>query len=980
MNMNIPSGYRLVFDEKLDDLNGWGAYIVHVKTGAKIAIIKNDDNNKVFSIGFRTPPRNSTGVSHIIEHSVLCGSERFPAKDSFVELAKGSLNTFLNAMTYSDRTLYPVASQNDKDFKNLMHVYLDSVFFPNIYSRKEIFDQEAWHYELEDEDKELQINGVVYNEMKGAFSSPEQQLFRLNQNTIFPDTSYGLESGGDPECIPELSYEEFLEFHRSYYQPSNSYIYLYGDMDFEERLIWLDKEYLSRFDYLKVDSDIAIQKGFDALREIEAFYSLGEDENPKENTYLSLNIAIGGDRDKEIALGFQILDYVLYEAPGAPVKQALIDAGIGKDIFSQTNNEYLQSTISIVAKNADYDKRQEFLSVIRSTLTRLVEEGINEKSLCGAINLFEFRYREADFGSHPKGLIYGLRVMKSWLYDENKPFQNLKDNLLYDKMKKHVGTGFYEQLIKDYMLNNNHASLVILKPKVGLNKIREAEAKERLASYKKGLSNYEIRKIVDDTKSLKIYQETPSTKEELETIPMLTREDIGPDPQPLYNEERNIDGVRVIHHEVFTNEIAYFRLLFDVKNIPKELIPYLSLLSSVLGYVDTDNYSFLEYSNEVNLHTGGIYHNVISFAVKDKEDEYSPKFEIGAKVMYDKLHEAFRLIEEVLYRTQLKDYKRLKEIIDELVSRLQMIFQSSSHSIAVNRAMSYYSRHGMYKELTQGITFYEFLEDLASNYGQMKDNAISKLKELMELVFVKDKLIVSITADKAGYERFLKGFSPFIAGLREKASERQLLSYDVKLPLKPRCLNEGFKAAMQVQYVARAGNYFKAGYKYTGALKVLRMILSYDYLWINIRVKGGAYGCMCGFSGVDGDVYFTSYRDPNLRSTNQVYENIPEFIRNYTADDRGITKSIIGTISTLDTPLTPQTKGSRSLSMLLSGVTYENLKKERDDIINVTQEDIRALDKLVQAVLNQGNICVIGNESKIEENRELFSEVKNLIK
>ncbi|MDD4112098.1 MAG: insulinase family protein [Herbinix sp.] len=980
MKMNIPSGYRLVFDEKLDDLNGWGAYIVHEKTGAKIALIENDDNNKVFSIGFRTPPRNSTGVSHIIEHSVLCGSKNFPAKDSFVELAKGSLNTFLNAMTYSDRTIYPVASQNEQDFKNLMHVYLDAVLFPNIYSRKEIFEQEAWHYHLEKEDDELQINGVVYNEMKGVFSSPEQQLLRLNQNTLFPETSYGVESGGNPECIPELSYEEFLEFHRTYYHPSNSYIYLYGDMDFEERLDWLDKEYLSKFDYLKVDSKIATQKGFDERRDIEAFYSLGEDENPKENTYLSLNIAMGGDKSKEISLGFQILDYVLYEAPGAPVKQALLDAGIGKDILSLINSEYLQLAISIIAKNADEDKKQEFLSVIRSTLTKLVEEGLNKKSLLGAINIFEFKYREADYGSYPKGLMYGLMVMKSWLYDEDKPFYELNYNLLYDKMKKYVDTGFYEKLIRDYMLNNNHASLVVLKPKVGLNRINELEAKEKLASYKKNLSKDEIQKIISDTKNLIRYQETPSSKEELETIPLLTREDIGPDPQPIYNEEKIIDGVRIIHHEVFTNEIAYFRLLFDIKDIPRELIPYISLLSSVLGYTDTDNYSYLEYSNEVNLHTGGIYHDIVSYSVKDKPDEYLPKYEIGARVMYDKLPEAFRLIEEALYHTQLKDYKRLKEIIDEMISRMQSIFQSSSHMVAVNRAMSYYSIQGLFKELTQGISFYEFLDNLANDYGHMKDTIITKLKELMEMIFVKNKLVVSITADKAGYEEFMKGFSPLMDGMRESVSERQLLGYDAKLPLKPKSLNEGFKSAMQVQYVARAGNYFTHGYKYTGALKVLRMILSYDYLWNNVRVKGGAYGCMCGFSGVDGDVYFTSYRDPNLKNTNLVYEGIPEFIRNYTADDRDITKSIIGTISTLDTPLTPKTKGTRSLSVLLTGLTYEDLKKERDDIINVTQDDIRALDKLVQAVLAQGNICVIGNESKIEEDSDLFKEVKNLMK
>lgn len=979
MKIKIPFQYRLIFDEKLEDLKGLGVSLVHIKTGARIALIKNEDRNKVFSIGFRTPPKNSTGVAHIIEHSVLCGSKNFPAKDPFIELAKGSLNTFLNAMTYSDRTIYPVASQNKQDFKNLMNVYLDAVLYPNIYNKKEIFEQEGWHYSLENEEDELQINGVVYNEMKGAFSSPEQQLFRLNLNSLFPDTAYGVESGGDPEFIPELSYDEFLEFHRTFYHPSNSYIYLYGDMDFEERLIWLDKEYLSQFEYLKVDSEIALQKGFDNLKEVESFYSLGADEDPKENTYLSWNIVIGEDKDKELSLALQILDYVLFTAPGAPVKQALLDAGIGKDILSQYINEYRQLVLSLVAKNSEMDKKEDFIKVIRNTLTKLVEEGLNKKSLLGAINYFEFQYREADYGRYPKGLIYGMNIMSSWLYNDDRPFYYLKESVIYDKMKENISKGYFEQLIKNYLLNNNHCSLVVLKPKIGLNKKRESEMKEKLSEYKRSLSKEGLQNIINETKHLKIYQETPATKEELEAIPLLTRDDIGKDPQPIYNEEKLIDDVRVVHHKVFTNKIVYLKLLFDVKEIPKDLLPYLSLLSLVLGYVDTENFDYQEYTNEVNLYTGGISTNVTSYSIKDNIDEYLPMFEISTKVMYDKLSEGFRLIDEMLHHTQLNDYKRLKEIIDEIKSRMQMRFQSSGHSVAVNRAISYYSKHGLFKEIIEGVSFYEFLEDITANYPERKDTIINRLKDLIDLIFVKDKLIVSITADQDGYKMFSKDFPSFAGSLRESRSERLLSGYESR-PLLPKVLNEGFKAAMQVQYVARAGNFIKAGYKYTGALKVLRMILSYDYLWQNIRVKGGAYGCMCAFSGVDGDVYFTSYRDPNLKNTNLVYESIPEFVRDFTANERDITKSIIGTISTLDFPLTPQTMGSRSLSILMSGLTYEDLKKEREEIINVTQEDIRALSSLVQAVLDEGNICVIGNESKIEEDSDLFKEIKNLVK
>ncbi|MBH1939454.1 insulinase family protein [Mobilitalea sibirica] len=977
MNFKVPFSYDFAFEDKLDDVNGLGILLFHKKTGARVALIANEDDNKVFSVGFRTPPKNSTGVAHIIEHSVLCGSKHFPAKDPFVELAKGSLNTFLNAMTYSDRTVYPVASQNTQDFKNLMHVYLDAVFFPNIYERKEIFQQEGWHYELENEADDLKYNGVVYNEMKGAFSSPEQMLFRMNLNSLFPDTAYGVESGGDPDFIPELSYEEFLDFHKTYYHPSNSYIYLYGDMDFEERLQWLDQEYLGKFDRLEVNSAITLQKGFDVMKEIVAYYPLGEGEDVAENTYLSYNTVIGTTMSKELNLSFMILDYVLLDAPGAPVKQALLDAQMGKDILSSYLSEYLQPTLSIVAKNSDEDKKEQFLTTIRQALTKVAEEGVDEKSLRAAINYYEFKYREADYGAFPKGLMYGLRVMGIWLYDDNNPFQSLKDTVLYDRLKEKIGTGYYEQLIRDYLLNNTHSTMIVLKPKAGLNTEREEAVKNKLSAYKAGLSKEEIDNIIEETRKLREFQEKPSTKEELEAIPLLAREDIGKEVQPLYNTELKVEDVKVIHHNVFTNEIAYLRLLFDVSDIPKDLLPYMSLLSLILGYVNTENYSYLELSNEINIHTGGISTDVKSFAIKGS-DQYLPVFEFSTKVLYHKLPEAFRLMEEMLYRTYFDDTKRLKEIVDEMKSRMQMRFNSSGHSVAVDRAMSYYSAHGLFKEITTGITFYKFLEELVVKFDEKKGEAVSKLKELMKIIFRKDKLLVSITADEEGIRLLKKQFPAFIIGLKDR-EDKAYEEYD-RQEMVPTCHNEGFKTAMQVQYVARAGNFLKAGYQYTGALKVLKIILSYDYLWNNVRVKGGAYGCMCNFSGVDGDAYFTSYRDPNLKETNQIYEKCHEFVANYDADERDITKNIIGTISSLDTPLTPQSKGKRSLSMYLAGITMEDLQRERDEILKVSIKDIRALSGIVKSITDAGYICVIGNEKKIEENKELFKEVKKLLK
>jgi hypothetical protein len=979
MKYKIPSSYDFVLEEKLDDMNGIGTLLVHKKTGARVMLVANDDKNKVFYIGFRTPPADSTGVAHIIEHSVLCGSKNFPAKDPFVELAKGSLNTFLNAMTYPDKTLYPVASINDQDFKNLMHVYMDAVLYPNIYQRKEIFLQEGWHYELEKEEDELKYNGVVYNEMKGAFSSPESMLYRMIQNSLFPDTSYGVESGGDPDYIPNLSYEQFIEFHKTYYHPSNSYIYLYGDMDFEERLNWLDKEYLNQYDKLVVNSEVKSQKPFASCREVTAFYSLSEEEQARDNTYLSYNTVIGNALDKELSLTFQVLDYVLLQAPGAPVKQALLDAGIGSDIIGGFEDEILQPSLMIIAKNSEEEKKERFITIIRDVLSKLVAEGIDEKSLRAAINFYEFKYREADFGQFPKGLMYGLRAMSSWLYDDKKPFLHLKDTAGYSFLKDKIGTGYYEKVIREYMLENTFSSIVILKPKTGLNAEKEEQLKVKLASYKKGLSREEIAEIIRQTKALREYQEQPSTKEELEKIPLLTREDIEKKIEPLTNEEHELQGVKVVHHNVYTNKIAYLRLLFHIKEVPKELLPYASLLSYVIGYVDTENYSYLDLSNEVNIHTGGISTNVRSFSIKGNLGQYYPVFEFSAKVLYDNLSEAFRLLEEMLHRTKLSDTKRLKEIVGEMKSKLQMHFNSSGHSVAVDRAMSYYSVHGLYKEITTGISFYKFIEDLNENFAERAELTVSRLKELMKMIFTRENLLVSITADSEGYERFSDKFQGFCGSIRETADHKLFEAYDTS-SLTPVCLNEGFKTALQVQYVARAGNFLKAGYEYHGALKVLKTILSYDYLWINVRVKGGAYGCMCGFSGVDGDAYFTSYRDPNLKETNEVYENVVEYVKNFDADERDITKYIIGTFSTLDTPLTPQAKGKRSLSMYLGKISEADLQKERDQVLNVSVEDIRACYKMVEAVLAAGNICVIGNESKINENKDLFKEIKSLIK
>ena len=894
--------------------------------------------------------------------------DKYPVKDPFVELVKGSLNTFLNAMTYPEKTIYPIASCNDKDFQNLMSVYMDAVFHPNIYKYQEIFKQEGWHYELESEDAPVTINGVVYNEMKGAFSSPDDVLSRQIMTSLFPDTTYANVSGGDPLHIPELTYEEYLDFHRRYYHPCNSYIYLYGDMDVAEKLAWMDEEYLSKYEAIELDSEIKLQKTFEKPVEVTHKYSISSTESEENNTYLSYNTVVETALDEKLYLAFDILDYALVSAPGAPLKQALIDAGIGSEITGGYDSGTLQPTFSIIAKNTNPEEKEHFLTVIRETLEGLVKNGLNKKSLLAGINSSEFRYREADFGHFPKGLLYGIQCLDSWLYDDMRPFLHLEALDTYRFLKEQVNTDYFEQLIQKYLLDNKHASVVIIEPEKGLNAKNEAVLEKKLAEYKAGLSEEEIKKLVENTRHLKEYQETPSLKEDLEKIPMLARSDMKKEAALFYNTELSVKEVPVIHHDIFSNGIIYLTMLFDIAHIPAEDIPYLGVLKAVLGYVDTKNYSYADFSNEVNIHTGGIGSTIGVYPSVKEKDDYKVKFEVRTKALYDKLPEAVSLMEEMLFTSKLCDEKRLYEIIAELKSRLQVSISSAGHSVASTRAMTYFSKAAAYKDT---ITFYEVLCDLEAHFEERKEALIAKLKELTEAIFTRENLLVSVTCEKEGLSIATAELEKFIPMLFETAKTTK------KAEIIPVQKNEGFMDASQVMYVARAGNFRAHGFEYHGALRILKVIMEYDYLWINIRVKGGAYGCMNGYMK-NGDTYFVSYRDPNLEKTNEIYDGIPAYIEQFTADERDMTKYIIGTISDMDIPMNPSTKGDRSMAAYLQNISYEEIQKERDQVIHATQEDIRNLKDMIASVLDEKNLCVIGNEETLQAHEDMFDNLKHL--
>lgn len=966
------SNYQITEQRHIDDLNSEGFILKHKKTGARVVLLSNDDENKVFHIAFRTPPADDTGVAHIVEHSVLCGSEKYPVKDPFVELCKGSLNTFLNAMTYPDKTIYPVASCNDADFKNIMDVYMDAVLHPNMYIHDEIFRQEGWHYEAESVDGPVTYNGVVYNEMKGAFSDPDDILNSYIFKTLFPDNAYGKESGGDPSAIPTLTYEEFLDFHRRYYHPSNSYIYLYGNMDMNERLDYLDREYLSKYDYQPVDSSIKEQKGFDEPVRLIKEYAVTEEDELLDNAYLSYNVVVDNILDREKYIAFQIIEYALISAPGAPLKKALTDAGIGTDIYGSYENSIYQPFFSIVAKNADEKKAEEFEHIIKDTLLGIVKNGINKKAFLAGINYFEFKYREADFGPYPKGLMLGLQAMDSWLYDDNKPFIHIESGETFDLIKSRVDDGYFEKLIEEYLLNNNHASYVTLIPKLNLNEENEKELEEKLRKYKESLSDEQIKKIAEDTAALREYQDEPSSQEDLLAIPMLSREDIRREASPVYIDEKKIAGVKTIHSNLFTSRIAYIRLSFDCSHLSDEQISYMALLQNVLGAIDTEKHEYFELFNEININTGGITANSTVYTNEKDFSKHRISHEVKTKVLYDRLPKAYELIKEMLFESKLDDYARLKEIVAQLRSRLQSRITGAGHTAAISESMSEFSESVYYVNLMSGMNFYRFIINLDDNFEDKKQEISDNLKALTKLLYNRDNLIISITADDEGYAAAKMPTEEFVMGLCEKtaapAAERGFTCRNVKT---------AYMTSSQVNYVARTGNYLEDGYKYTGALKVLRIIFSYDYLWINVRVKGGAYGCMSGFYK-NGDCYMVSYRDPNIKKTNEVYENAYEYVKNFNVSERDMTKYVIGTIGDMDTPLTPSAKGNYSFSFYMSECDMDTIQREREQVIDATAEDIRSLWPVIKSITDKNHLCVIGNAENIKNDAEMFDEIKSL--
>lgn len=967
---DMVHGFRVNSMSHIEEVNSDAYLMEHVKSGARLMYLDNDDDNKVFYICFRTTPDNSKGTPHIMEHSTLCGSRKYPLKEPFVELAKGSLNTFLNAITWPDKTMYPIASRNDVDFHNLMDVYLDAVFYPNCLKNPQILMQEGWHYELENKDAPLTYNGVVYNEMKGALSSPEAIMEDRAMEKLFPDTTYGVESGGDPEVIPTLSFREFTEFHRRFYHPSNSYIYLYGDMDIEKTLDYLDREYLSAFDRRNVDSMVKTQAPFSKRVSLTAPYGIAENEGTEGKAIHALYTAFNDHMSTMDSLAFRILNYVLIDMDGAPLKQAVLDAGLGSDLSGSYGDSYKQPVWIVEATGSEVDKQAAFADVVDSTLRSIALKGIDKDMLEAALNRTEFTARENDYQGRPKGLFYGVRAMDMWLYDRN-PMDALRYIDDMNRLRENLKTNYFENLLLRYVIKNPHQVLITMKPEKGLTEKMNRETAEKLASFKSSLSDEQLDKIMASTKALKERQASGETEEALKTIPLLSRKDLKRPVEEEVLEKENVSGVDHFHFQVHTNGITYVNFYFTLGNLKEEDIPYAILLSSLLRSLSTTKHSYTELARLSNAYTGGMSFALNGYGKVNDTSSYLPALTIRAKALTSKTDKLMDLLGEVINHTLFTDTKRLKELILQEKSEWDMSAFSRGHTLVMTRLTSYFSKGGEFAEQS-GLSYYYFLADLVKHFDENKDALEEKLAAISKKIFTRNGLFFETIGEEEEKKAVLANLPLVLDDMEEgEKAEPHVYSFP------PESRNEAFLTSGKVQYVAKGGNFKSHGFAYTGALRVMETILRYEYLWKKIRVLGGAYGAFTQFLR-DGTAILCSYRDPNLSETIKAYEELPAYLESLTLSDREMTKYVIGTMAADEIQLTPSMKGERAMVHYLSGNTRESRMKIRDEIINCQVEDIRKLAPLVDSVMKDPYICVMGSEDRIQKDKDLFDTVRSL--
>ncbi len=961
---NIYHGFELIEIKEIEDINSTTYHYIHVKTKAKLIYIKNEEGNKTFSVSFKTPPIDQTGLTHILEHSVLSGSKKYPVKSPFLELRKSSLSTFLNAMTFSDKTMYPVASINDKDFKNLTDTYLDAVFNPLVLEKEEIFLQEGWRYEYDTMDQRLKYNGIVFNEMKGAYSSPDRGLINKINESLYPDSFYAFDSGGNPDYITDLSYEKFKAYHKKYYHPSNAYFFLYGKLDINEYLEYLDENYLSKYEINEEDYSIPLQRAFTEVSNVKGIYGISKDQKNTNKTYLAKNYVMARITEKKDILALMVLERIFFDPIGSELKKRLMNAEIAEEIDGLFYTSGLQPFFSFIARNSEEKHFELFEQILSNYLEELVSENIDEELLIGALNSIEFRLRENPLAPN-KGISYAQSVMNSWLYNGD-PTLYLSFSKEISELREDMKNGFFEKLIVKYFIENKHASNVILLPEAGLEEKVNEGIKKKLDKIKSNMRKEELEKVIVKNIKLKKYQEEEDSPESLECIPIIDIKDIKRDQEEIPLDL--VDGAesKFLLHPMFTNKIAYLDLHFNTDRIPGDKIKYIYLLNDLLTCLPTENYDYQKLSKMINIYTGGIDFSVACVNRYVSRDIY-PYMKVSTKTFTENLDLTLSLVMEIITKTLFNDKKKIKEELIELKAIKENEFSDDSMGIAQIRLASYFTASGKYQE-EGNMEYYFFLKEILENFEDRYEDVVENLAWVFKNIFSIDNLISSITNDPEDIQEAKSILKKHIKTLPYSESPR------IKYNLLPENLQEGIGIPAKVQYVIKGGSFYDKGYSYNGSMKVAAKILNTDYLWNKLRVLGGAYG---GFASISilGNIFFSSYRDPNLTETLSVYDNSGNFFRNLKLSERDLKKFIIGTMGDHDAPMSVSNKGRISNLYYFQEIKPRDLQKIREEILDTTLQELRDFASIIDEVTKDNIFCVIGSEEKIKENKELFKKI-----
>ena len=942
--------YEIIEQQYLSDIHSQGTIYRHKKTGAKVVAIQNDDKNKVFSISFRTPVENDKGIPHILEHAVFSGSEKYPLKEPFNTLMKGSLHTYLNAATYDDSTRYPVASTNIHDFCKLMDVYLGGVFHPLVLKKKEIFQQEGWHYNLKDQT--LDYNGVVFNEMRGMEANVDFHFVQGIKSSLYPNTPYPYVSGGVPSAIVDLSYEELCAFHQKYYHPSNSVSVLYGDMDVAERLTYLDEQYFSQYEMKEAVYPI-YEKPFSNL--IHKEYEYPVDRYEDNQYYYAWSVKMCDVHDSKTLLALQLLDTILVSSPSAYLRLALNKAGIGSDCDSMIGDDLAQPCFAMAASQANQNEAEQFYEVIQNELKRIVKEGIDEEMLEASIRSLEFAYREEDFGTTPKGIVYTRRLLMPLLFHETNVLQHLQLTSVIEQLKEEAKHGYFEKMIEERILNNPHASLITLKPSMDYLKQQEQILKEKLNAYEQV---FDINALKAELQRLDAFRTLEDSEEIKTCIPILNKDELNIQDGMMENEWRKIADCDVIYHDLETNGIAYLNLFFDLEGLSMEELRYAALMCEMIGLLSTKQHDYITLSQECGKYSGGIYTSIKAYD-DTKTNRCIRQFEVKSRFLLTYAKEALSLIQEMMLETIYEDETRFLELLKELRSGYKSYLLNSAHQIALSEALALHSFNNYVQLQYTGRNLYAFLNQLIESFEQHKVTIMQNTMKIAKRIFVKNTLRITLGVSQKHYDELSDLLQPLITHLPIEA--RTSISYE---GLKNSLSYKGFSLPSQVQYVALCGKLPHDHLKRRGHYLVLRHILDTDYLWQNIRIMGGAYGCYSIFSR-NGYGSIVSYRDPNLQETIDVYQRIYDFVKNFDVNERELQEYIIGTMNHWDAPMSIASKINVLNQYALTGINEQDRNELRQQIVSTTKEDIRALADDIKYMLEHAVICVCGNQEAL---------------